>query len=227
MAGRIAYTGGVVLNGLVFSLDPNKRESYPGTGTTLYDLSDAKSTFTISGPVIGLKGTTPCFVLDSDGDNMTVTFGSNKSLSQSATLEAWIYPDAVELTDPTGRATIMMGSIYLSWNKGSNRISSYWYGKSPAGYHEPATGVSRGRWHHFVSVWDYVNSRFYQYVNGAVVTDIACSGTGDAVGSLVLGRESSARQFAGGFGAMRAYDRALSAAEVLQNFNDLRGRYGI
>ena len=39
MAGRIAYYGGIVTNGLVLDLDAAKRDSYPGSGTTWNDIS--------------------------------------------------------------------------------------------------------------------------------------------------------------------------------------------
>src|SRR6056300_55844 len=39
MATRYNYTGGIVTDGLVLHLDAAKRDSYPGSGTTWYDLS--------------------------------------------------------------------------------------------------------------------------------------------------------------------------------------------
>jgi hypothetical protein len=117
--------------------------------------------------------------------------------------------------------------VHLSCNKSNNKISSYWYGKNPPGYHEPTDGVTRNRWHHFVSIWDHSLSKFYQIVNGESVKEVNVSGIGNSVNSLNMGRESSSRQFSGGFGIMRVYDKALTLIEVQQNFNAHRSRFGI
>ena len=39
MSTRYNYTGGIVTNGLVLNLDAAKIDSYPGSGTTWYDIS--------------------------------------------------------------------------------------------------------------------------------------------------------------------------------------------
>ena len=217
----------IVTNGLVIYLDAANPLSYSGTGTTWRDLSGNNSNATIvGGAQLGILSEAPAFILDSDGKYFNVTFGNNKSLSTNATLEAWIHPATNEIT-AGDRGTIMMNQIYLSWNKSNNKISSYWYGKTPSGYHEPTNGVTRNRWHHFVSIWDYSLSKFYQIVNGELVKEVNVSGIGVTVNSLNMGRESSSRQFSGGFGVMRVYDKALTQQEVLQNYNATKVRFGL
>ena len=39
MAGRVAYYGNIVKNGLILDMDAAKRDSYPGTGTAWNDIS--------------------------------------------------------------------------------------------------------------------------------------------------------------------------------------------
>ena len=39
MATRYNYTGQLITDGLVLNLDAAKRDSYPGSGTTWYDIS--------------------------------------------------------------------------------------------------------------------------------------------------------------------------------------------
>jgi hypothetical protein len=51
MAGRIAYYGGIVTNGLVLALDAAKKDSYPGSGTLWKDISGNTNNGTlINGP---------------------------------------------------------------------------------------------------------------------------------------------------------------------------------
>jgi len=67
------------------------------------------------------------------------------------------------------------------------------------------------------------------YINGNLVgtypgtiSNIPTAGTGFSVGSQWGIRYANTRS-----GNVNFYNRALSAAEITQNFNALRGRYGI
>ena len=51
MAGRIAYYGGIVKDGLILDLDAAKRDSYPSSGTVWNDISGFQNNGTlINGP---------------------------------------------------------------------------------------------------------------------------------------------------------------------------------
>lgn len=47
MAGRVAYYGGIVIDGLVLDLDAAKRDSYPGSGTAWNDISGNRNNSTL------------------------------------------------------------------------------------------------------------------------------------------------------------------------------------
>lgn len=151
-----------------------------------------------------------------------------RTLNTTATIEAWIYPAAAEVS--TGdRGTIVRvngtnGGTYLSWNKDNRKISSYWHGTSPAGYHEPGPALNRQEWHHVVVVW--TGTTHYHYINGVQYSAGGVTGTGTQNGSVEIGMEGTTRQFSGGISLVRVYDKALSAAEVKQNFDATRSRYG-
>jgi hypothetical protein len=69
------------------------------------------------------------------------------------------------------------------------------------------------------------------YLNGVQIFAAAQTGTiPDAtyvLGTYGLGLQDGLHNFNGLLPTSRIYNRALSAAEVQQNFNALRGRYGI
>ena len=48
MAGRIAYYGNIVKDGLVLDLDAAKKDSYPGTGTAWNDISGNRNNGTLT-----------------------------------------------------------------------------------------------------------------------------------------------------------------------------------
>ena len=103
-------------------------------------------------------------------------------------------------------------------------MSNYWYSHSPEGYHEQVYSA-RGGWHHWCSVWD--NKSVYQYADGVFGVVQGVSGTSSSNGTLVIGRESSGRQFSGGIAIIRIYNRALEGTEVWENFQADRQRFGI
>lgn len=84
-------------------------------------------------------------------------------------------------------------------------------------------------WHHYVAT--YNNGAKSVYLNGALVGTQTYVGPGDFSNNnnVLIGRRfgDASRSLRGSVSAAKIYNRALSAAEVQQNFNALRGRYGI
>ena len=89
----ILYNTGIILDGLTLNLDVANTKSYPGSGSTWYDLSENKVNFTSTGTVnyTTLGGAT-CF-----GFNSSMYWTSSVSDAQKtdyrygATLELWLY----------------------------------------------------------------------------------------------------------------------------------------
>jgi hypothetical protein len=93
------------------------------------------------------------------------------------------------------------------------------------------TTLSSNTWYNLAMVYNYDTSLWIGYINGEQEFSVAKSGLlGYAtfygyIGYTPEGGEQS--NFFGNISAINYYNRALSAAEILQNFNALRGRYGI
>ena len=84
-------------------------------------------------------------------------------------------------------------------------------------------------WHHYVAT--YNNGAKSIYLNGNLVGTQTYTGPGDFsnTNNVLIGRRfnDASRSLRGSVSVAKIYNRALSAAEVQQNFNALRGRYGI
>jgi len=89
MAGRIAYTGGIVTNGLVLNLDAAKRDSYPGSGTIWRDIAGGTATGSlINGPVFNSNNGG---YISFDGTNVYGDIGNILFNSASVTtLDLWV-----------------------------------------------------------------------------------------------------------------------------------------
>jgi hypothetical protein len=81
-------------------------------------------------------------------------------------------------------------------------------------------------WYQFVGTYDGFNMRFYR--NGVLTNTVAASGTLGGSGiNMVVGNFSGAYYSQGQIPIVKIYNRTLTNAEVQQNFQALRGRYGL
>ena len=220
------YNPRIVTKGLILALDAGDPSSYPGSGAIWSDLSTNGKYADIYGSPRNITvGGAKCFYLDDIGDRFAVRFGANQYMN-TLTLEAWIYPAASEVSGGD-RGCIFQGYAYLSWNKGNQQLSNYWYSTTNQGYHEPGVTMDRERWHHLASVWDTKNRTLKQYVNGTLVNTVSTYATAGYVYSdCNIGWEGDGRQFAGGISTIRVYNNALTGEEVLQNYNAQKNRHG-
>lgn len=218
----------IVREGLQCYYDVNNSYSWPETGTTWYNIAHNHSHLTKAS---GLNTTTfsgtSAWNMNYDGAVLSGTHEGGLG-SGNATLEAWIWPGASEVTSgDRGTVIIISGGSaqYMSWNKSNRYLSTYWYGSTANGYHETNGPTAREGWAHWCTVWDAKVGKLFQYVNGTSV-GIATTVNSSAHGTnIVIGRESSGRQFSGGIAEIRIYNRALHAHEVLQNYFSSATKY--
>ena len=255
MAGRIAYYGGIVTNGLILDLDAAKRDSYPGTGTTWNDISGNQNNGTlVNGPTYNsANGGSLVF----DGSNDYVNLGNifNEvfaGTSKKFTISSWVKFNSLQ------RITILakLGDSSFGENQrqfyfGIGSYGSYelvflaFFSLVGGGYREYRTvgaNIQTNTFYNLVISYDgsFADAnRFGLYVNGASYSvtptqslgswgDIQ-SGTARLSIGAYVGTSSSSPigLLNGNIAQVSIYNRALSAAEVSQNYNALRGRYGI
>ena len=225
------FTKAIVDEGLVLHYDAANYYSYPGSGTTWYNMVGSGSDLSLANNLTtSTMGGRTAMNFNLSGkyaynSSVSATFGT-----KSATFEVWIYPGTSELTSGDRGTVILIngGSAqYMSWTKDNGYLSSYWYSHSPEGYHETVGVTTRGTWNHWVAAWDYNSGRIFQYKNGVSSGNAATQGNATPGQSINIGRESEGRQFSGGIAIVRIYNRALSPDEVFQNFTAEKGRFGI
>ena len=232
MAGRIAYYGGIVTNGLVLALDAAKKDSYPGSGTLWRDISGNGNNGTLTnGPTFN-SGNGGSIVFD--GVNDYVNCGvSNIPLPINITLISWIYQSTTtgykniitkEGTTNTdldyGFTTSPNGNLYFWYHNGSYRI------------HETLTNnISlTNTWYHVSATFNDTNNTVNLYVNGTQVYNQSetTSMLAHSNSKLFVGWRNSltsGQLFNGRISQAQIYNRALSATEVLQNYNATKTRY--
>lgn len=233
----VAYNAGsIVTNGLVFHADFANRNSYPASGITLTDMSGSLQGTLTNGPVYsgGNAGQ-----LTFDGSDDFVTYGDQSSLGLTGdtTIEVWmyipsswttgsLYPNIVSKGADSGFDTA--GWALFAFRPNSPGTEN-WIGIGVRDGVGPSyryfTNTLLDQWFHVVGVRTASTVIIYQNgiqrENNTLSRSPATNST-----PVYIGRGTSG-YFNGRIANVKLYNRVLSAAEVTQNFNALRGRFGI
>jgi hypothetical protein len=228
------YGPRTVTNGLVLALDAADKNSYPRTGTTWYDLSGNNNTGTlVNSPTFSnTKGGTIVF----DGVDDYINCGNKNDLnfgSGDFSVEVWFTRDSNATTNlrllSKGAENNLSSSAGFAFFGADSGIS---FAVNPSGTRTiiSAASYSVGEWVHVVGVVQR-SSTMRTYKN-AVLTNSATAPAGsvsNASVNLNIGRspESSVLYWDGNIPIVRIYNRVLTAAEVLQNYNATKTRFGL
>lgn len=207
------YNPQIVTNGLVLCLDAANTKSYPGTGTAWTDLSGLGNNGTLTNGPTYSSANNGSIVFDGVDDRVD-TF--NASSLTNMTIEMWIYD-----TRSSGDRDILTyngNSGAYTFNGTTFRTDgNFLAARSFAGVGNPPLNT----WYRFC----YVKNGDL-YINETKYTG---SGTDRTYGTISLGntRSDINNRLNGRIAAVKIYNRVLTAAEISQNFNATRSRYGI
>jgi hypothetical protein len=227
---RGSITTSIVTDGLVFNMDAANRASYPKSGTTATDTINSLAGTFSSSPIF--TSTTGSGVLQFDGGDDFINFGNPSQLQITGDISLCSWVNLVETgTDRSYDGIIAKldaGSYpgyHLSNNSGGNGFRLY----SGNGF-DIDTGniVSTGTWYCIIGTVDTTINKGTIYINGALHTQGNITGGANATSAdFRIGRDggSGISYFKGKIGPCQVYNRALSASEVLHNYNALKGRF--
>ena len=213
-------------SGLVLALDAANLKSYPGSGSTWTDLSGRGNTGTLTNGPTYSSANGGSLVFDGVDDYVDLGISSILENTLNGTVDwsicYWVkytqngrILDLGELGgDPSGALELNVDSI------GSNNL---------AVNSTLTTSITSSNWNFIVLTKN--SSRLHSwYLNG--IFSNSNTGTVDyTVGSRIwkIGRRAfnNTVNFGGNLSQFSIYNRVLSAAEVSQNFNATRSRFGI
>jgi len=235
LTGTTVIAPGWVTDNLVAFYDPALSISYPGTGTTLYDISGNS----LNGTMSNLSYTSPYLVYN--GTNGSTSIADNALLEPGTgnfTLEAWVYYSTITGSTRTFISKTDNGGTSANWSYGLRTLASgstYLEVGSGTGstIQSPAFVASTGTWYQIVGVWTNVASKSIAlYVNGASQgsNSHTLASVKNSIRPLYLGSYNGgeySQWFNGRMGIVRYYNAALTASQVLQNYNVNKTRYGL
>ena len=87
--------------------------------------------------------------------------------------------------------------------------------------------IAQNNWYHAVGTYDGSNVKLY--VNGVLQLTTASTTvpTRSNLGIILMRRWDAGDYFGGHLSTVKIYNRALSASEILQNYNATKGRFGL
>jgi len=229
----------IITAGLVLALDAADTNSYPGSGSTWYDLAGGNHHGTLYN---GISYTTINGVkaLTLDGTNHWIGNSTLTGGLSSFTLELMFYHNGLDQGGSYGIISMGTNGNYgpMFYCHTSCMGSHYFPGSPSADYPGGMGSWVNNTWNIFTWVFtDTVpNSSIGSlntYVNGIRVDGTSNfnfhnGGMGRGSNGYGLGTYSGgANPYKGSFSQFRVYNRALSAQEVLQNFNVQKTRYGL
>ena len=217
MAGRIAYYGNIVKEGLVLNLDAAKKDSYPGSGLVWRDISGTTITGSlINGPTFSTSGSG---AIEFDGVDDYTNLGNILFNSASATaIDMWVsfpsmavgkYPMAKGSFGDGGAFTFAMvtglgpsggGSSYIRFSMGNQ-------------YSVNSTNIEYGflnwnQWYNFTFAYNGTFVTGYRNASTAISSSLSgslfTSSTPIYLGSSKYGNNAAVK-----FGNFKIYNRAL------------------
>ena len=221
-----------VTSNLVLWYDPSFATSYPGTGTTITNLANTS----LPGTMSNITWTDPYFTYN--GTSSQVSVADTAALEPGAgdwTMEVWVNQTVntgsqviLGKFDPGGGANDVSYAIRVS---GGNVRADF--GNGTTAMNTSNYTLTTGTWVQLVYVFTNVaNNNVITYVNGAQQATTTHSFTSllNTPSNLYLGSYNNgeyAQWFDGKIGVTRLYNAALTAGQVLQNYNANRATYGL
>lgn len=227
----MAVAGGpnIVEDGLVLCLDAGNGKSYPGSGTAWNDLSNSPKNGTLQNGPTYSSANGGAIVFDGTDDQVILPQSTiwNFGLGDFA-VEIWAYPTSFA-DNPT---LVILGPYYGTAPKGMlfylNTNTGHPSVYTNLGYIGTSTAATLNAWNHIV--FTRISGTIYTYVQTVPGSTFNLSTWSITTGSNVaIGRDTqySNGAWSGRISAVRIYNKRLTAAEVAQNFNATRSRYGI
>jgi hypothetical protein len=225
----------IVSSGLVLCLDAANKLSYPGTGTTWTDLSGTGKNLTLTnGPTFN-AGNMGSIVFDGTNDYAVV---NPVSAFNIYCISMWIKPTTIINSASVGKSLIYLKSStikYISFGDNTGRVANEYItivqepGDKRTAVNDGGS-LSAGTWYNIV--FNYESSQYNIYINNTLKSTTIGTSTGnvplitDPDFIYLNSFEGTSGYLDSSLSMCMIYNRALTAAEMLQNYNATRVRFG-
>jgi len=230
----VGYNPKIVTDGLVLCLDAGNTKSYPGSGTSWSDLSGNGNDATLTnGPTYDSLGG-GCFDFDGSNDFAEVSDNSTLDMETAWSIETWCRREG----SPGGVTFAKIISkwenyfLALDFSNGADIYGCVGTGNGHTclgGGSERDNELPLNAWAHLMITYSESSGVARIYYNGTQIESWNASVTASSNSPLSIGCRSQSgvrdQYFNGKISVARVYNKALTASEILQNYNAVKGRY--
>ena len=221
----------IVSDGLALCLDAANPKSYIGSGTSWNDLSGNNNTGTLTNGPTYTSSFGGGIVFDGTNDYASGSNVSSLQLLNDFTISSWvklgsggsssqgIFEKMSTTSGYNGYGITRQDGYFKFWTASN---SSYSYTNSDITY------SSGDNWYYVVGRRMSGNNRLF--INSILQIDSQSPPLSDSGQIYVVGRyysDVNDYYFVGNIAQVSIYNRALSASEILQNYNANKGRYNL
>lgn len=224
-------------SGLVFYFDSANPNSYTGTASTWSDIASVNFTGNLTNNPTFTTDNKGSFIFDGVNDHVSTNYTTALGTS-SLTVGVWLSYTASQIggifSKRRGASSFEQLSIFIAGDVNANSagtrivINDF---NNPASRNAITTAsYNDGLWHYLTLVRGTSDNKFYV---DARLVDTTTAATPNLVTTTrlffsVVGQEQSPLgfYFRGRLAVVQLYNRTLSAAEILQNYNSMKGRFG-
>lgn len=223
------HSPSIVYDELVLHIDASNPKSYPGSGTTIKNMANnSKNGSMVNGVTVSSIGTTKTFSFD--GTNDYINFGTGNTFFPILPMSIDVWFRCIGTTPTTGTHPGIFGLTY-SLSLYINNLGNLVYWDSyPTALISSGYNYVDSKWHNVIVQTNGATSNMF--IDGIFQKTAASTWNGSGAypnNVFRLGMEvnNSFLFFTGNISTFKIYNKFLSASEIQQNFNALRGRYGI
>jgi hypothetical protein len=216
----------IIEDGLVLCLDAGNRASYPGSGTAWNELSNNMSAELVNSPTFNSQNNGFFQFFSDDYARMP----NNTTLdTQTPSVEVWIKTNA---TSQSG-FWFEKGTVNTQYSLFQSSVTLLWRQNVGGSLTDltitTSNFINTSSWYQVVGT--FTSGRRRLYINGNLVNSDTQTGTistnsgGMSIGAY--GGFSGARgyYYNGNLAICRVYNKELTPAEILQNYNATKGRF--
>ena len=224
----------IVEDGLILCLDAANKKSYPGAGTTWTDLTANKKTGTLTNMTNNFS-TDGAGSLIFDGTDEYVVAAYTQAArigTGNHTISAWVKNLVDNIEDFVGTGTSqgdILLMIYFVAGGGSGGFRGHaWSSTGASNTIDSPNAIGTGSWNYLTQRVSW-GGNIDLFENGVLVKTQALIGSAPSSSrtNLYIGARNTTYtgKFNGNIAATHFYNRALSSAEILQNYNATKWRF--
>jgi hypothetical protein len=238
-AQNLIYYNVGIETGLVFHIDTGNEISYPGTGLAWKDIV-YNNVATISGATYNIGNYENSYLTFDGLNDYALVSGSSYLSLNTLTINFWTFSSGFnQLGYIFQKTTNGSSQQYEVFFNGNNNFYFVGIGLSTTTHYTATSTLSAlngggdNLWNQFTTTWDGTNVRIYgNGITGYTSSNLTGSITANSTGNACVGCYGAAAWRPGGWffngrlGLIQIYNRALSAAEVLSQYNTFKTKYG-